>query len=308
MNDDPYADRRRLTFEQAEGVEPLPRQMQPRELSQELRAVLWAHIYESMLCDQVLIDDYIDPEWQNILYNAWIVWDREPADEYRGKDLVAYVKTIIMKQTYVRVLGFIQIVLRHSSCPPGLSNAVNQVLEQCRSAYRVLDKTTIVPIASDHDADTVQRAFSDLEKQELHGARKHLRSAGSHLTSGDYAASIRESIHAVESVVCLLSDSSDLKKAMNKLGDVAPIHGALKNGFLAIYGYTSDERGIRHSLLDQREAPVDEADALFMLGACAAFVSYLINKARNAGLLERKSIDEVAKNVDGRNECGHDGE
>jgi len=42
MNDDPYADRRRLTFEQAEGAEPLPRQLQTKEVSQELRATTGA--------------------------------------------------------------------------------------------------------------------------------------------------------------------------------------------------------------------------------------------------------------------------
>jgi hypothetical protein len=33
------------------------------------------------------------------------------------------------------------------------------------------------------------------------------------------------------------------------------------------------------------QAQVDETDALYMLGSCAAFVSYLINKARQAGVL-----------------------
>jgi hypothetical protein len=63
------------------------------------------------------------------------------------------------------------------------------------------------------------------------------------------------------------------------------IHGGLKNGFTAIYGYTSDAQGIRHPLVDEPNSKVDEADALFMIGACAAFVSYMINKARLAGLL-----------------------
>jgi hypothetical protein len=48
---------------------------------------------------------------------------------------------------------------------------------------------------------------------------------------------------------------------------------------------TSDEKGIRHALLDEPVARVDETDALYLLGSCAAFVSYLINKARQAGLL-----------------------
>ena len=58
----------------------------------------------------------------------------------------------------------------------------------------------------------------------------------------------------------------------------------MKRGFSALYGYTNDERGIRHALLDQDAARVDEAEALFILGACAAFVNYLVAKARAAGL------------------------
>ena len=48
MNDDPYAQRKLITFEQAEGVEPLPRQLAPKEVSQKLRAELWNVIYGSM--------------------------------------------------------------------------------------------------------------------------------------------------------------------------------------------------------------------------------------------------------------------
>jgi hypothetical protein len=63
------------------------------------------------------------------------------------------------------------------------------------------------------------------------------------------------------------------------------IHPALGKGFGSLYGFTSDEKGIRHALLDKPGAEVDETDALYMVGSCAAFVSYLINKARQAGLL-----------------------
>lgn len=88
------------------------------------------------------------------------------------------------------------------------------------------------------------------------------------------------------SVAKTLEPSAELSKALAKLEGSASIHGGLKKAFLAIYGYTSDEKGIRHALIDDANAKVDEADALFMIGACAAFVSYLINKSRSAGLLK----------------------
>jgi hypothetical protein len=39
-NDDPYADRRKLTFEQAESAAPLPSQLKLKEISRQLRASL----------------------------------------------------------------------------------------------------------------------------------------------------------------------------------------------------------------------------------------------------------------------------
>jgi hypothetical protein len=105
-------------------------------------------------------------------------------------------------------------------------------------------------------------------------------------TAGRYADSLRESIHSVESTARVLEPSGSLSGALARLEKKANIHGALKQGFNSLYGYSSDEQGVRHALLDAGDANVDEADALFMFGACAAFVSYLINKARAAGLLD----------------------
>ena len=39
--DDPLAERKKLTFEEAQGSAPLPRQLALGEISQEFRAALW---------------------------------------------------------------------------------------------------------------------------------------------------------------------------------------------------------------------------------------------------------------------------
>ena len=124
-----------------------------------------------------------------------------------------------------------------------------------------------------------------MDTSEFHCARAHLRNAAFHLTAGNFTDSVRESIHAVKSVSRTLDPSADLSKALARLEQKSSIHAAMKKGFTSLYGYASDENGIRHALLDAGEAKVDEADALFMIGACAAFVSYLLNKARTNGLL-----------------------
>ena len=94
----------------------------------------------------------------------------------------------------------------------------------------------------------------------------------------------------VESVARVLDQkSSSLRGALARIESKAKIHPALKDSFGKLYGFTSDEKGIRHPLLDEPVGNVDETDALFMIGACAAFVSYLINKARAADLLSESS-------------------
>jgi hypothetical protein len=67
-----------------------------------------------------------------------------------------------------------------------------------------------------------------------------------------------------------------LAPALAKLEKSVRIHHNLQAGFSQLYNFTSDEEGIRHPLLDKAGAQVDETDALYMLGSCAAFVSHLI--------------------------------
>jgi hypothetical protein len=150
-----------------------------------------------------------------------------------------------------------------------------------RSAYRVFDDDIIAPIASAAEGVAVEKAFVDLAEKEYAGARAHLRAAASSATEGEWAASIRESVNAVESVARILAPGSrEIGPALVRLEERKVIHPALKKGFGAIYGFTSDERGLRHPLIDEPVADVDETDSLFMLGACASFVSYMIAKGR----------------------------
>jgi hypothetical protein len=158
------------------------------------------------------------------------------------------------------------------------AETINACLEEARIAYPVLDRT-IFPVGSETELGAIKRTFADLARTEFDGGRSHLRKAGEELTAGRYADSVRESIHAVESVARVLEPSANLlSTALRKLEKSAYIHPAMKDGFDKLYAYTNDEQGVRHARLDASK--VDETDALFMIGACAAFVSYMINKAR----------------------------
>ena len=209
--------------------------------------------------------------------------EHEAADEFRNDfhQLVQKTKIVIMRGDYVAVFGWIQYVLRKAS-PGNLTEEIQAALEAGKAAYRLVDGDTIVPLGSEAEGDTIERAFVDLGAAEFGGARQHLRKAAEALSVGDNSGSIRESIHAVEAVVRVLEPDGNFAKALAKLDAKVKIHAGMRAGFNNLYGFTSDENGLRHSLLELPAANVDETDALFMIGACAAFVSYLINKARSS--------------------------
>ena len=50
----------------------------------------------------------------------------------------------------------------------------------------------------------------------------------------------------------------------------------LEGGFLKLYGYTNDSDGIRHAMLE--ESQLTQADAVYFLVSCSAFVNYLKSK------------------------------
>ena len=283
-------ERKRLTFEQAEGVEPLPSQLQLREISPKLRAVLWSYIHGVLQKSTEHVDygqPYIDKPWSVILKGMHVYRDHKMADEFsaEAKHIVRSIRQIFETGDYVACFGWIEFVLKHPACPHDFPNQIEAIFKYAQAAYRVIDKKIICPISSDTEHSTLVRAFADVSKKEFHGARSHLRNAATQLAAGEFADSVRESVHAVESICRTLDPSADLSKALSKLEQTISIHGAMKRGFVSLYGYASDEQGIRHALLEAGKSKVDEADALFMIGACAAFVSYLINKARIAGLV-----------------------
>jgi hypothetical protein len=80
---------------------------------------------------------------------------------------------------------------------------------------------------------------------------------------------------------------SDNKKdtlgtALIRIKDSLGLHPSLEKGFKQIYGYTSDEGGIRHALMENDNC--DFEDAKYMLISCSGFVNYLIQKAIKMGI------------------------
>lgn len=278
--------RKQMTFGQAEGVEPLPSQLQLRELSPALTSRLWLVIHESLEKDtehgSMGGPSWLGKRWRAVLYDWHTLVEHKYADEFENnaRDLIKRTKKLVTSENYVEVFDFVEFVAKHASAPYQLGDLIAWALRSGHAAYRLVDRV-IVPVGSDADAQTIGRAFVDLLAQPYGGARSHLKDAAESLTKGNFADSIRNSIHAVESVARILApDTNTLAPALAALEKRSVLHPALKAGFGNLYGFTNDESGIRHALIDEPNAKVDEIDALYMFGACAAFISYLIGRSR----------------------------
>ncbi len=220
-----------------------------------------------------------------------------PVDElpYQDYECRRWLKAHFYKLTWYEIYDFIEfIVENHEKIiqypehrRDQLEEIFNFIFERELSGYRFISGV-LAPISNPAETGEISGAIDATARSGLDGAHEHLRAALTLLgkkPEPDYRNSIKEAISAVESISKQLSGSGaqGLSGALDELSKHADIHGALKAGFIKLYGYTSDESGIRHAILDQPIVGFDEAK--YMIVSCSAFVNYLIAKAQQSKLL-----------------------
>src|SRR5258707_9452796 len=136
-----FEDRKRLTFEQAEGAEPLPAQLLQKEISSELRALLWEEVYHSfqgcVIEDKFAATECVEGRWHDILYKNHVYREHRPVDDFTPEDhdaLRLKMRSIFFEGNYVEILGFVQFSLRVGG-PPGFVEGIEWGLQRARHAY-----------------------------------------------------------------------------------------------------------------------------------------------------------------------------
>ena len=284
MSGESSIDPRKLTFSQTHGYEKLPQPLKLEELSDEARTKLWSILYTNVRSSPLRRgSNFFGHPWINILQSIHEDILHRPVDEFERSysNFTSLYKRIFLTTQFNHIFDVLQAIMRHDSCPPEFVRSIAATFEQYGLAYLVdvSYPATIFPAATAAEGEAVLRATLELNNAGLAGAVSHLRQASDCINVGDYPGAVRESIHAVESTARHIDPSAGtLGPALKSLERTSALHPALKQAFSNLYGYTCDEQGIRHALIDNPQANVDQDEAVFMLGACASFSSYLARK------------------------------
>lgn len=282
---DDLARRKQMSFAEAEGKRALPSQLAGDELSAKFRNQLWGRLYqlleENMIrgsYGQAVFDGNIEGLIKREAFNRRDI----PLDEIKlsgqKDDLIEPFKSIILKGSTWEALDLIQFIVRDRFIASTFKNKIAALFDTIPGPYKLIlsDVPTILPLGSAEEKQLVEAKLRELAEPIFKGAREHLTEAAQALSSADFAGSVRESIHAVESALKNMAGDRavTLSGALNALQKDLDLHPAFKQALEKLYAYTSDEKGVRHSLFDEK-AQVTQSEALFMYEACLIFLSML---------------------------------
>lgn len=208
---------------------------------------------------------------------AWDEFFKAPLDTMpRDGRFASQIREWFFEAAWFQIYDLLEWLAQEHFDARQFTRDCNAVLEAEMSGYRLVHGH-VTPIVATMELEAVEAAAG----QPVVAVHQHLRQALAHLSdkqSPDYRNAIKEAISAVEAAARHVADDSKatLAQALKAIDRADSLHPAMKSAFEKLYGYTSDEGGIRHALSGTTP---DFEDAKFMVVACSAFANYLLGKS-----------------------------
>lgn len=262
-----------MLFSERNNIVQIPSNLKPDEISDELRNSLWNSILEWK-------------ENRNLYDICYVIWKKflkRTVDEMPTKFVISDVsyqpawdriRSFFFSCKWNNNYDFIEFLFKLENTDRFIRE-IDKILVDERAAYRIINKQ-FVPVTNQEELQSIQTSINLTGPYE--NVAEHFRTALIHLSNRenpDFRNSIKESISAVEAIAKIITGKpkATLDDALKKLEKEKKLHGSLKKGYQALYGYVSDSDGIRHSLME--ESNLTLTDAKYFLISCSAFVNYL---------------------------------
>lgn len=284
-----------MRFSQRYGYKQIREIVQIDSIDEPLRNALWSllklyvwdHVhYTRGMHGGYFLNEGSNPELKKLCDRLWFSYFKKPLDQLDSKwsNVLEQLRSYFFQCEWYEVYDFIEFVANNYSrynFRDDFIESCNAALEKEVSAYRFVDGL-ISRITEQEQLDEIELALAQVRGP----VQTHLRRALELLSNReepDYRNSIKESISAVESLVAKTvgADKGTLGQLIKKLEDEIGLHPALRTAFSSLYGYTNDEGGIRHAILESKAVGFE--DAKFFLVVCSAFVNYVEAKVATAG-------------------------
>jgi hypothetical protein len=264
-------------FSQRIGVRQPPRSGL-EEASPSLRTALWNVLHKPAFPDD-------SEHRERALANARAIWnhvgwrtDQVPQLPYQMREAISLEWFSCKWPEFYDLVEFTARLLATPLAPTRQQwfEMLNRVLDSRGCAYRFIGEQ-LVPLTNAAEAAEVTRGA----ESAIPAVAAHIRAALRFLPPNSAASpreSINESLSAVEAALqhftgnpsATLSDGLSAFESRH-----GALHPTLREGLVKLYGYTADERGVRHALSGET-ASVSGDDARFMLVACSALTNYLV--------------------------------
>lgn len=268
-------------FSQRKGFKTILEIIQVDGMNSDLRNSIWNVLNHHTMqqYDEIAMLSW-DSKPDPFAYHLWADFFKKPVNSIpntKGGILKAIYEFFSSCEWY-EVYDFVEYVLNYVNTEK-VNNVVNGILERELSGYRFVGGV-ITAITDKQEIEMLESALAD---EDFPSVRNHLRRALEFLSdreTPDYRNSIKESISAVESLAKIITGDpkTTLGSALANMESSGKIrlHKSLRTAYSSLYGYTSDEGGIRHAMLE--EPDLSASDARFFLVICTSFVNYLKSK------------------------------
>lgn len=283
-----------MKFSERYGYKQIREIVQIDSIDEPLRNALWSllkiHVWDRVRSPGMYGGYYLSSESNRDLRvlceKLWFNYFKKSLDQLDDEwtKVLEQLRTHFFQCEWYEVYDFVEFVANNYNSynfRNAFIKGCNAVLEKEVSAYRFVDGL-ISRITEPEQLDEIELALA-----KAHGSvQTHLRRALELLSNRDepdYRNSIKESMSAIEGLVAKTvgTEKGTLGQLIKKLKDDIVLHPALGMAFSSLYGYTNDEGGIRHAILDSKTIKFE--DAKLFLVACSAFVNYVEAKVAARG-------------------------
>ena len=266
-----------MKFSERYGYADINRELQRGYIGDSLKTRLWNVFYETIVSKVEWPLD--DEETYNFLERCWDSIFKHSVRSFRRNRKNSEVAQVVSKTfrhelKWYKIFDLIELSVKEFN-KQDLKEKYNNVLREEGSAYRIINNQ-IIEIVSEEEVKEIEKVFNQSDKFEP--IKKHLEKSLRYLSNRekpDYENSIKESISSLESLAKILTEKNLTLGILIKDLD---IHPALKESISKLYGWASNEDGIRHGS-NGKTSKIDEQEARLVLVIASSLINYII--ARN---------------------------